>query len=248
VVEPDSSLLDDRRRILAFVALAAAVVAWFVVAPHLGAVSLWPTIVIVSVGVLPGTLLLVYIALPLSRLPWSTLGLAALTLAVVAFGCSQGSGVGFAIAENFAKLWAAVFAGWAFLYLFYDVGLVVLIAAIIPIVDAISVFTPGAPTHEIVKNHISIYNNVAVAFVGPHGATAQLGPPDILFFALFLGAALRFGLRPGWTWLATTGLYAASFPIAIATDANGLPALPFLSLGFLAANGDLLWKAVRKRA
>ena len=141
-----------------------------------------------------------------------------------------------------------MFAGWAFLYLFADVWLVVLIALIIPVVDAVSVFTPGAPTHEIVKHHISIYNNVAVAFLGPHGAAAQLGPPDILFYALFLGAALRFRLRPGWTWLATTGLYAASFPIAIATHADGLPALPFLSAGFLAANGDLLWKAVRKRA
>jgi hypothetical protein len=248
VVEPDSAVLVDRRRVLAFVALATVVVAWFIIAPHLGAVSLWPTVLIVSVGVLPGTLLLVLIALPLSRLPWSVLALAALACALVALGCSFGSDIGWLIAENFAKLWAAVFAGWAFLYLFAEVGLVVLVAALIPIVDAVSVFTPGAPTHEIVKNHISIYNNVAVAFVGPHGAVAQLGPPDILFYALFLGATLRFGLRPGWTWLATTGLYTASFLIAIAVNADGLPALPFLSVGFLAANADLLWKAVRRRA
>jgi hypothetical protein len=227
-----------------FVALAATVVAWFVVAPHLGAVGLWPTVAIVSAAVLPGTLLLVFIALPLSQLPWTWLALAALALGLVALGCSES---GWALAENFAKLWAAVFAGWAFLYLFAEVSLVALIAVLIAIVDSISVFTPGAPTHEIVKHHISIYNHVAVAFLGPHGAAAQLGPPDILFYALFLAAAARFDLRPGWTWLATTGLYAASFPIAIATHASGLPALPFLSLGFLAANADLLWEAVRKR-
>jgi hypothetical protein len=224
--------------------LSVTVGTWFAGAARLDPLSLWPTIVVVSAGVLPGTLLLVYIALPLSRLRWNTLALFALTLALLAFAYSE---AGWGLAANFAKLWAAVFAGWAFLYLFADIGLVVLIAVIIPIVDAISVFTPGAPTHEIVKNHIAIYNDVAIAFVGPHGATAQLGPPDILFFALFLGAAFRFKLRPGWTWFATTGLYAASFPIAVAVNADGLPALPFLSIGFLAANGDLLWKTLRKR-
>ena len=172
------------------------------------------------------------------------LAVVALTLALVALGCSE---AGWALAENFAKLGAAVFAGWAFLYLFTDLALVVLIAAIIPVVDAISVFTPGAPTNEIVKHHISIYNHVAVAFLGPHGAAVQLGPPDILFYALFLGAAARYGLRTGWTWIATTGLYAASFPIAVATHASGLPALPFLSAGFLAANADLLWNSLRRR-
>src|SRR5262249_47854477 len=121
------------------------------------------------------------------------------------------------------------------------------IAAIIPVVDAISVFTPGAPTNEIVKHHISVYNDVAIAFLAPGGEAAQLGPPDILFYALFLAAAARFRLRLVWTWLATPGLYAASFPIALAAHAEGLPALPFLSAGFLAANADLLWNSIRTR-
>ena len=224
--------------------LATAVVTWYVVASDLAYAGLWPTVVVVSAGVLPGTLLLVLVALPLARLRWDVLTLVALVLALVAFGCSE---AGWSLAENFAKLGAAVFAGWSFLYLFADVGLVVLIAAIIPVVDAISVFTPGAPTNEIVKHHISIYNNVAVSFVGPHGAVEQFGPPDIIFYALFLGAAARFGLRVGWTWLATTGLYGGSFLIAIATHADGLPALPFLSVGFIAANADLLWARLRPR-
>ncbi|HEY2354295.1 MAG TPA: hypothetical protein VGH79_05275 [Gaiellaceae bacterium] len=228
-----------------FVALAVTVVVWFAVAPHLAAVGTWPTVVIVSAGVLPGTLLLVFLALPLERFPWFVHLGVALGLGLVAFGLSQ---AGWPLAENFAKLWAGVFAGWAFLYLFYDVSLIVVVAAIIPFVDAYSVFAPGAPTHEIVNHHISIYNDVAVVFVGPHGASAALGPPDILFYALFLGAAHRFNLRPGWTWLATTGLYAITLPITVAANLNGLPALPFLSLGFLGANADLLWKVVRKRA
>ncbi len=175
-MESDSSVLGLPWRVVAFVGFAIAVVAWFILAPYLGAVSDWHAILIVSVGVLPGTLLLVYIALPLSRLRWSMLVLVAVALALVALACSQGSGTGLALTGNFAKLWAAVFAGWAFLYLFADVGLVVLIALLIPIVDAVSVFTPGAPTHEIVKHHIAIYNNVAVAFVGPHDALRPARP------------------------------------------------------------------------
>ena len=243
-MEPDSPVLDVRRRILAFVVVAAAVVAWSVIAPHLPRVSEWRAVIVVSAGVLPWTLLLVLIALPLSRLRCSVLALAALTLGLIAFGCSE---AGWLLPENLAKLGATVFTGWAFLYLFTDVGLVVIIAAIIPIVDAISVFTPGAPTHEIVKHHVDVYNHVAVAFLGPHGGAAFLGPPDILFFALFLAAAARFRLRTDWTWIATTGLYAGSFLIAQAVNADGLPALPFLSVGFLAANADLLWRRLRPR-
>jgi hypothetical protein len=245
VVEPDTSVLDDQRRMAGFGAVGAIVLAWFFVAPHVGTVGLWPAVVVLSAGVLPGTLLLVYLALPLSQLRWGVLALAALALALIALVCSE---AGWPLAENFAKLWAAVFAGWAFLYLFYDVWLVVLIALIIPIVDAFSVFTPGAPTHEIVKNHISIYNDVAVAFLAPGGIPASLGPPDILFYALFLAAAVRFRLRPGWTWIATTGMYGLTIVTTTAASLDGLPALPFLSAGFLVANADLLWKDIRKRA
>jgi hypothetical protein len=244
-VEPDSSVLGVPPRILACVALALAVGTWYAGAPRLGPLDVWPAVVLISTVVLPGTLLIVFVALPLARLHVGMLALFALALGLVAFGYSE---AGWALAANFAKLGAAVFAGWAFLRLFEDLWLVVLVAAIIPVVDAISVFTPGAPTNNIVKHHISIYNDVAVAFVGPHGAAEQFGPPDIIFYALFLAAASRFRLRVGWTWLATTGLYAASFPITIAVHANGLPALPFLSVGFLAANGDLLWTRLRRRA
>ena len=74
-----------------------------------------------------------------------------------------------------------------------------------------------------------------------------LGPPDILFFALFLATTVRWRLRPGWTWLAMTAMYSLTLVLANATDVNGLPALPFLSVGFLLANGDLLWRRLRPR-
>lgn len=78
-------------------------------------------------------------------------------------------------------------------------------------------------------------------------SSAKLGLPDLLFFALFLGAADRFGLRRRATWLAM----ALSFGITLAgtyfLDVDGLPALPLLALAFLLANADLLWRAFRER-
>jgi len=65
------------------------------------------------------------------------------------------------------------------------------------------------------------------------------------FYALFLAAAARWHLRVGWTWFATTFMYGFTVIMATAFDVGGLPALPFLSFGFLAANADLLWRAIR---
>jgi hypothetical protein len=242
VVERDTSVLT---RAAAFAVVGAAVGTWFVVAPDFGRVSLWTAVAVIAAFVLPGTLLLVFVVLPLWAQPWQVLVGAALVLGVAAFGCSE---AGWGLAANFAKLWAAVFAGWAFLQLFVDLAWVVVVAVVVAVVDTISVYSSVGPTHEIVKHHIQIYNDVAVAFLAPHTGAAQLGPPDILFYALFLAAAARWALRPGWTWLATTGMYSLTIVTANAADLNGVPALPFLSFGFLVANADLLWTRLRQRA
>src|SRR6185437_5642450 len=67
VVEPDSSLLDRRPylRVGAFVVLLAGVVTWSAVAPHVSHVGLWPAVAIISAAVMPATLGLIYLALPL---------------------------------------------------------------------------------------------------------------------------------------------------------------------------------------
>jgi hypothetical protein len=237
---PDSRA--GRLRGAAFVLLAAAVVTWDAVAPHLARVGLWPEVVVIAAAVLPATLALVFLALPLWSRRWIVAGGIAVFLvaAVVTWQTNAH------LASNFAKLTAYTCGGWAFLWLFEELGWVVIIALIIPFVDAISV--AAGPTNNIVHHHFEVYSAVAVAFVAPGGNAAGLGPPDILFFALFLAATVRWQLRPGWTWLAMTGMYSLTLVIANATEVSGLPALPFLSAGFLLANGDLLWRRRRRRA
>ena len=87
---------------------------------------------------------------------------------------------------------------------------------------------------------------ISVAFRLPgESGSANLGPPDILFFALFLAAAQRFGLRVGWTWIATTAFLGVTLVLTSVLDLAGLPALPAISLGFLVPNADLLWQRWR---
>jgi hypothetical protein len=230
-----------RRRVEAFAAVGAVVGTWFVVAPHLDRVGLWPAIAIVSIAVMPATFLLVLIALPLWPRRW--LVAAAVALALVALACSLAD---WGLAANFAKLWAAVFAGWAFLTLFEQLSWVVLVAAVVPLVDIVSVW--HGPTKPITTHHFEVYTAVAIAFLAPGGAAAYLGPPDVLFFALFLAAAARWHLRVFWTWFGMTAVYGLTVVLANAADVGGLPALPFLSVGFFVPNADLIWQRLRARS
>jgi hypothetical protein len=221
---------------------AAVVVAWFVSAPHLSYAGHTWTVFLISAVVLPGTLLLALLALPLwTRGAWLWLAVLVLALLALLFTVTHHG-----LEANFAKLFAALFAGWAFLSLFEALSWVVIIALVIPFVDIISVWR--GPTHSITQKHFHVYLDVAIAFLVPGGGAAYLGPPDVLFYALFLGAAARWRLRVGWTWLATTAMYALTVVVANVADVGGLPALPFLSFGFFVANADLLWRRLRPAA
>jgi hypothetical protein len=226
--------------LLAFGAVAAVVVAWFVVAPHLPYIGHAWNVALVSAVVLPMTMLLALLALPLWSRRW--LWPATVVLALLAFLFTV---LGWGLPANFAKLFAALFAGWAFLSLFEALSWVVIVACVIPFVDIVSVWR--GPTHAITQKHFHVYLDVAIAFLVPGGGAAYLGPPDVLFYALFLAAAARWRLRVGWTWVAMTLMYALTVVVANVADVAGLPALPFLSAGFLLANIDLLWRRRRSR-
>jgi hypothetical protein len=204
-------------------------------------VGLWSTVAIIAAGVLPATLALILFALPF----WPRRRIVVVGLVVFAIAAVGTWEAGWHLASNFMKLGAYTCGGWVFLWLFEELAWVIIVAAIIPFADALSV--AAGPTKDIVNHHIEVYSAVAVAFLAPGGRAAGLGPPDILFFALFLATTVRWGLRSGWTWLAMTAMYSLTLVIANAANIGGLPALPFLSVGFLLANADLLWRRLRLR-
>jgi hypothetical protein len=225
-----------------FAALATALGLYYGFHESLWRPSLWGTIAFFAFVLIPAVFGLVYFALPFWRSPFRQLIVAAvvfIALAVV-FEATDASALG-----DFAKLGAMTAIGWLFLRYFEEASWVVLVAFIVPWVDAYSVWR--GPTHQIVNEQPHVFSALSFAFPVP-GAndSAKLGLPDLLFFALFLGAAARFHLRTPWTWLCLTASIGGTIALATLFDVGGLPALPGLALGFLLPNADLLWDAVRK--
>jgi hypothetical protein len=149
---------------------------------------------------------------------------------------------------DLAKLVALIAFGFWFLTVFEELWWVILVAAIIPLVDIASVWR--GPTDYVVSEQPGFFEEIAFGFRVPgEDAFAHLGPPDVIFFALFLAAAVRFALRVGWTWLAmTAGLGLTLVLTAVWEDVAGLPALPAIAFGFLVPNADLLWRKFRDQA
>ena len=231
----------SRQRWAAFAGLTAALALYTAAADRLWETSLWPDLIFLTGVLFPATFALVWLLLPLrdhrAMLP---AGLALVALAVLLHFAELD------VLNNLAKLFALVCLGFWFLSWFENVMWAALIAFVIPWVDAISVWR--GPTEYVVEQQPQIFDRVSVAFRIPgEDSTANLGPPDILFFSLFLAAADRFGLRVAWTWLGMTALLGATLIVTATTDVAGLPALPAICIGFLLPNADILWTALRRR-
>jgi hypothetical protein len=226
----------------ALLALGGGLVAYYLLVDRLWEASLWWDIAWLDLVLLPAVFLLVWIVLP----AWRGRGLLVLTLACAAVaGVAQHQDLH--ILGNFAKLGATTFGAFWFLAFFESLSWVVLVAAIIPVVDAYSVF--AGPTKEITTNHPGTFRTLSFVFPSPGGlGAANLGLPDLLFFALFLATAARFGLRPLATWLGGVVSFGATMALAVGLGVDGLPALPLLSLAFLAVNADLIWRRLRRGA
>ena len=235
-----AAALLTRPRVLALAALAAGLAAYYYAVDSIPALSTWWDVALLTLGLIPAVFLLPLLVLPLAR----ARGLLALAagLALVAVLAELGD---LEVLGNFAKLAAVTFFAFWFLTLFDDVVLLVAVALIIPWVDAYSVFR--GPTGQIVEHHPHVFTRLSFGFPLPDHQTARLGLPDLLFFALFLAAAQRYRLRPGWTWLAMVAFLDLTVVLAEWTDLDGLPALPAISLGFLAANADLIWAQLSRR-
>ena len=242
-LEPRSQITRAHWRAAALAALLVALVLYGAGAEHLPGLPSGLDAVFHSTVVFPVFSAAIWLALPLARdsnkvliAIAAVLGIAALVLTLLDVGS----------AANVAKLACYAVLGFWFLTLFQELWWIVLVAVLVPWVDIWSV--AAGPTEYVVEERPGLFERVSVAFPNPgETVTVNVGPPDILFYALFLAAADRFGLRVAWTWVGMTSFLAATLVLAWSWDGiAGLPALPAVCLGFLLPNADLLWANVRE--
>jgi hypothetical protein len=218
---PTPVLALDRARAVALAVALAVLVAYSAAAERLWEVPSGADATIVAGLVLPAYALTIWLALPLWRTPFVALLFAGAALVVAAFTLDF---LGIDSLGNVLKL----------------AGFVTLGFWLLPWVDIWSVAT--GPTRYVTHEQPGFFDHVSVAFplTGESGSV-NIGPPDIVFFALFLAAASRFRLRVGWTWLAMTGFLSLTIALVWWLADSGLPALPAVSLGFLVPNADRIW-------
>jgi hypothetical protein len=232
-----------RRRAVALAALLAGLVAYGAGARHLPELASGFDVVFYALVVLPAFAAAIWLALPIARLGTKSLFVAAATAGAMAVALSL---LDLESAANVAKLACYALAGFTFLSLFEELWWLTLVAVLVPWVDIWSV--AAGPTEYVVEERPGLFEGVAIAFPSPgESAVVNVGPPDILFFALFLAAAARFGLRVPATWLGMTACVGATLALVwYWDDVAGLPALPAVCVGFLLPNADLLWRDVRR--
>jgi hypothetical protein len=229
-------------RSAALAALLAALVAWDALAAELPALPERLDVALVALVLLPAAFAVAWLLLPVAGSQHLLPTAVGLVVACVLLDLA-----GLSAAFNVAKLLALTLLGFWFLRLFEELSWIVLVAVLIPWADIYSVYR--GPTREVVEERPGVFARIAVEFSIPgEHAAARIGPPDVFFFALFLAAAYRFGLRVGATWLAMTAGLALTLLATVVLDVAGLPALPGIALGFLVPNADLLWRALRERS
>jgi hypothetical protein len=231
-------------RAAAVLAVLAGLSVYYAVSESLFDLSVWGDVAFIGLVLMPAFFSLTWLAVPFwqrARPATVPIAILALFLLTVTFEL-----VGLDVAANFTKFATVTAIGFWVLTFFEEVSWVLLVALLIVPVDIYSVFR--GPTKVIVEEQPQVFDALSIAFPlpGEHNS-AQLGLPDVLFFALFLGATVVFGLRRLPTWVLMTLSFGTTLALAVAFEISGLPALPLLSAAFLLANGDLIWKRIRER-
>jgi hypothetical protein len=264
--------LLGRARLAAAAALAAALAAYYAAAPHLPSVSLWWDVSLLAFVLIPGVFGLVWLALPLREAPWLPLAVpvgAALAVAFQVAGLSTLSNFAKLAAVTALAWWFLRFfeqVTWVALVAFIIPWVDIWSVFRGPTGDIVEnrpgVFEKLSFAFQVPGDVVwnagpfdrlryaaaaaSVDGAQVLAVLPSTAASARLGLPDLLFFALFLAAADRFGLRTGWTFLALTGSFGLTIALTVGLDVTGLPALPALAVGFLLPNLDLLWRRLRR--
>ena len=231
------------RRSAALLGVFAVLFAYDEVAQHLWRQGVWWDVAWIAIVLMPATFGLVLIALPLSRSRWEELLPVGFAFAVLAAVLTIAH---WNVPANFARLAAASLLAWAFLRMFESLAQVVLVSLVIPWIDALSVWR--GPTKTLTSQHPHVFSVLSYAFPVPgKHAAANLGVPDLFFFALFLATAKRFGLRVVPTWIGLVAGLGVTIALTVWWNLNGLPALPGISVGFLLPNADLIWQRLRRQ-
>ena len=235
----NAGVTEGQNRLIVFGAVCVVLAVYYSVSESLFGLSLWGDTAFIALVLFPAVFSLVLLALPLRERRG---------LALFAVGCGLLSvaleAVGLDAVANFSKLATMTLLAFWFLTFFERLSWVAMIAVLIPFIDAFSVWR--GPTHHIVTQRREIFTTLSFAFPVPgENASANLGLPDLLFFALFLAAAVRWRLRVVWTWIAMLVGLGATIALATSWDVGGLPALPGIAIGFLVANADLIWRDLR---
>jgi hypothetical protein len=227
------------RRAAALIALLAALAAWDAFVGQVPGIADRWDVALVAAVVFPATFLVAWLLLPLADERWLLAG----SLAIGALAALLDL-AGLDALFNVAKIVAFTLFGFWFLQMLDALVWIVLVAAVIPWVDIASVYR--GPTKVVVEEQPGVFERIAVSFAVPgQDGAARLGPPDVIFFALFMAAARRFRLRVGATWIGMTAALSITLIATYTYDLRGLPALPAISLGFLLPNADLLWRSLR---
>lgn len=223
-----------------FAAVFTMALAYLLAAPHLPALSGHDLNAFVSGAV--GLLLcagIVIAALPLrDDLRAIIAGLAVGGVAALALSAAGA----LEAASPFKAMFAAA-AGYGLARVLFSPLLVYALAVGVAIGDAVSVST--GPTRYVLDEQPRLVEYVALylpEWGGPDGS--YLGTSDLLFLAIYLYCAWRFGLRRMPTLCALLASFVASLAIAVWTDV-AVPALPLLSVALLAPNLDLVWGQLR---
>jgi hypothetical protein len=233
--------VQSMKRLLPAAVAVLVLLAWGYGSRYLPAPPVRVDIMVSSAVVLAAVALLVWGMLPLAklgrRLP--LVAAAALPCAVLFIW------LGWVPPASVAKVVFAAALGIWIAGELERISWIVIVAAVSAAVDIVSV--AAGPTKAILEKGPVVVGwfTVAVTWLGYSYAEAftGLGVSDVLFFALYVGAARRFGLRVAWSAVAMVGSFLAT--IALAMWWTALPALPLLSVAFLAVNADLLVRRMR---
>lgn len=160
------------RRVAAFAALLGVLLAYYGLREHLPNLPPTADVAFLALVLMPLVFALVYLALPLRE--WRGLLPVGLALVVLAVLCSKAD---LEVVANFAKFAAAVAIAFWFLSYFEAATWLLLVALIIPVVDAYSVFR--GPTRHIVSERPEVFSALAFSFpeAGERAVFLRWRPP-----------------------------------------------------------------------